>query len=61
MSEVTIVLDPTETPAIRCFEKNAHVALKLGALTLIFAANLLPTIQAEISKCLKKSGKKSKA
>lgn len=56
-SDVTIVLDPTEKPAVRCFKKNAHIAFKVGTITLIFMAGLLPTMRDAIADCLSKSAK----
>jgi hypothetical protein len=54
MPEVTIVLD-SDRVAIRCYPKNSHLILKIGTLSLILAASLLPKVHAELTRCLSKS------
>lgn len=54
MSEVTVVLDATDKPAVRCFKKNAHVVLKLDTISIVLTAALLPRVRDAIVACLSK-------
>lgn len=57
MPDVNIQFNDDEPIAVRCFPKNAHLVLKLGHISLYFAASLLPVVRDEITSCLKKIAK----
>lgn len=60
MPDITITFASSEKVAVRCYAKNAHLVLKIGELTLIFAAGLLPAVRDAITECLKQNAKVAK-
>lgn len=60
MSDVTIVLDAADRPAVRCFKKNAHVVLKLDTISIILTAALLPLVRDAIAACLNSTKAKAR-
>lgn len=57
MPEINVLFSANEPIAVRCFPENAHLVLKLGHISLYFAASLLPVVRDEITSCLKKIAK----